>query len=91
MGHEMRAFKKKRIKSEYSHNSRSNSDGPKLPPKCSRKISKIHAYALQKKHIQKKVASNKQKTKANHSQHQIEGFQTHFQSTNVGRDHPGGL
>ena len=54
-------------------------------------ISKIHAYALRKKLDQKKVPSNKQKTTKNHSQHQIEGFQTHFQSTNVGRDHPGGL
>ena len=90
-GHERRPFKQKRASLQLLRKSKNNSASALLPPKCSRKISKIHAYALSIKHIQKKVASNKQKTSTNHSQHQREPFQTHFQSTNVDRDRSRGL
>ena len=40
---------------------------------------------------QKKVVSNEQKTTQSPSKHQREGYQSLFQSTNVGRDPPRGL
>ena len=91
-GHVGTALKQKRVKPEFSRNSSSKFSSTELSPKCFRpQKPKISYIYIANKSCQSKKVLNDQRTTQESAKHQLEVFQTDFQSREMVREASGGL